>query len=103
MPESRIVIDGGGAEGDENGTHIQTLMGKSVVGVVIYTKTSASSTPKYYAFSFDGNTVNSPNNMGDIVSVSKTDSTVTIEFKRNSYDAMSMMFIYPKDDSGTND
>lgn len=107
MPESRIGVSGGGAIDGGNGSHMQTHSGRDVVGVVIYTKTSASSTPKYYAFSFDGNTVNSPSDMGDIISVSKGDNSATIEFKNDSYESMSMMWIYPKDDNthagGTND
>ena len=97
MPESRIGASSGGAAGSENGSHLQTYTGKNVAGVVVYTRTSASSTPKYYAFTFDGNTVNSPSDMGYITSVSKSNTSVTIEFKNNYYESMFMMWIYGKE------
>lgn len=76
MSEPRVGGIGGGTS-DSNETSLYFTIASNVIGFILrVTPYGASNSPKYYAFSIDGNTLNMPTTIDYVTSVSMSSTNI---------------------------
>ena len=98
MSEPRVVVGGGGTS-DSNETSLSFTIASNVIGFILrVTPYGASNSPKYYAFSIDGNTLNMPTTINYITSVSMSSSSnvknITVNFTDGSISTLHWSPVY---------